>query len=313
MHPGSARARRAVSYPVALSLCVSAWLAACSNKAEAPTSEAVPPVAAEPASGLADARVAEAQRRPAGGGGPNSGAPARIPTLMPPPIRATQPTASEAAEERERVEPCALTQSELSVADCQAAQRALDAARPGSAAIDAPSRMRQGQTTEVTLVLQASNSAAAQQAVLDAASAAAGSARERATDHFAPLVGARMQVELTGDGFDFKPQSNAVQLVRPDATTSWHWLLTAKSPGKHKLIFTTTVSFQDRQGQELQLRQTPDYREIEVAVGFESVSEWLQDTKVLIGLLTAVLTALAGLFAAWRKLKGGKAGKANGP
>lgn len=316
--------RLGLGFGLGLGLGTLLLLGACSNKAEAPADGAAPPtssmpapptpVASAPGPQAASVPWGDLEKHPPGFGAPpgdaggGAGAP---PPPPPPPTR--RPAAVEPPADDARLEPCPVTQSALSPADCQAAQRAMADARPGSAAIDAPARMRQGQTTEVTLVMQAASTAAAQQAVTEAASAAAGTATQRTVGRFAPRVGARMQVELTGEGFEFKPQSDTAQLVSADTTTSWHWSVTAKSPGKHRLIFTTTVSFQDSQGHEVKLKQSTDYHEIEVAVGFDSLSEWLKDTKVLIGLVTAVVTALAGLFAAWRKLKGSPARKPGKP
>jgi hypothetical protein len=196
------------------------------------------------------------------------------------------------------LQPCAVTDTSMLVADCEMARRALSLAKTGFAEVRWPSYMLQGSSYHVSLLLQP-GSAAADGAASRAAASTSGDRPPRSL-RFDPIVGHRMLAELKdGNTFNVLAESPADQVV--DGATRWDWDVVAKDWGFGTLVLTTTVVIQDSKGNVVRLKPTSQSKDMFVWIWFDGVVEALKDIKVLLGLAAAVLTAWALLRRRWKQ------------
>lgn len=124
------------------------------------------------------------------------------------------------------------------------------------------------------------------------------------TIEYTPLVGRFMRAELTGEGFDITPLTEASQEVLPDSVTTWSWRVIATTSGRRALTLTTIVEGCDDQGQCYPLRSTSQNYEVEVTVGLVGkIQDLLTAAPNWLRLVAGVLTALAVLVGAWFGLR----------
>jgi hypothetical protein len=121
------------------------------------------------------------------------------------------------------------------------------------------------------------------------------------TVEFEPLVGRFMRAELTGVGFQITPRSPASQEVTPDSVTTWNWEVVAQQGGARSLTLTTVVEGCTGDGSEcVPLRSTTQNYTVNVEVGpIDQVRDFIAGIPGWLQAIAAVLTALAGLIAAW--------------
>jgi hypothetical protein len=134
-----------------------------------------------------------------------------------------------------------------------------------------------------------------------------------ATVPFVPIVGRFMRAELSGGGFDVKPLSPRDQEVTEGGTTVWNWEVTptAALGAVQRLTLTTAVLATGSDGKVRVLSSSVTNKSVVVQVtAVERARAALKEIPVWIGYLTAIVGALAALFLAWRKLRGGKGGDA---
>lgn len=243
---------------------------------------------------------------------------------------------------------CRVTGTRLTAEDCTDAQYWLDQSRRGNASFKAPAKMRQGETTFVTLALGAaplptptpapitSPDPVTGNAAAPADGAPAGTATvalrpvpgERTphdlaeggggtgpTIDYHPFVGQRMKATLEGAGFDVKPLSPEIQTVAEGSNGLWRWSVTARARGDLSLILRTTVVMTDSQGNTQELRPTVEPKPIHVAIGTATLWSWLTGFPDWLKAITAILIGAAALVAAWKGLRAsvlgspGQAGK----
>lgn len=97
----------------------------------------------------------------------------------------------------------------------------------------------------------------------------------------------------------------------------WQWNVRAKEPGNYTLNLASGVEVRTRSGEPRQLSQRAIDRRIEVSVtalgwfqrAMASAVSWLDSPLKAIGALTALLLAIGGLRAAFRKARRGEGGK----
>jgi hypothetical protein len=121
------------------------------------------------------------------------------------------------------------------------------------------------------------------------------------TESFAPKVGRFMSASLSGQGFDIELISpeTASQEVPEDGQATWSWEVIARQEGPHTLIAKTVVEGEVN-GRRYPLAGTQTAKVIQVEVSTLSrVREYLDALPGWMKSLTAVLTALAALVAAW--------------
>lgn len=124
------------------------------------------------------------------------------------------------------------------------------------------------------------------------------------TEAFTPLVGRFMRVELTGNGFDITPLSNASQEVMRESVTTWSWRVQANEGGQRALTLRTVVEGCTAEGQCYPLRSTSQNYDVTVEVGtMGRVQDFLTAAPIWLRLLAGVLTALAVLIGAWFGLR----------
>lgn len=132
-----------------------------------------------------------------------------------------------------------------------------------------------------------------------------------ATIPFVPIVGRFMRAELSGAGFDVKPLSNRDQEVTESGTTVWNWQVTptAALGTIQRLTLTTAVLAVGSDGKTRVLSTSVTNKSVVVKVtAIDRARAALKEIPVWIGYLTAIVSALAALFLAWRKLRGGNRG-----
>ena len=236
--------------------------------------------------------------------------------------------------------PCRVTGTRLTEEDCADAQYWLDQSRRGNASFKAPAKMRQGETTYVTLALgtapvptptptptptpvasptpstgnetapddgtPAGNETAAirpfpgDRTPHDLAEGAGGTG---ATVDYHPFVGQKMKATLEGAGFDVKPLSPEIQTVSEGSNALWRWSVTARSRGDLSLILRTTVVMIDSQGNAQELRPTVEPQPIHVSIGTATLWTWLTGFPDWLKAITAILVGAAALVAAWKGLR----------
>jgi hypothetical protein len=228
--------------------------------------------------------------------------------------------------------PCRVTGTQLTEEDCADAQYWLDRSRRGNASFKAPSKMRQGETTFVTLALGTApapppapsqtpatgNETAAEDGTPEGNETAAlrplpgdRTPHEMAdeaggtgtTVDYHPFVGQKMKATLEGAGFEVKPLSPEIQTVSEDSNALWRWSVTARSRGDLSLVLRTTVVMIDSQGNAQELRPTVEPQPIHVSIGAATLWGWLTGFPDWLKALTAVLVAAAALVAAWKGLR----------
>jgi hypothetical protein len=121
------------------------------------------------------------------------------------------------------------------------------------------------------------------------------------TQAFAPKVGRFMSASLSGQGFDIKrvAPETASQEIPEDGQATWSWEVTARQEGPHTLIAKTVVEGEIN-GTRYPLAGTQTAKVIRVKVSTLSrVREYLDALPGWMKSLTAALTALAALVAAW--------------
>jgi hypothetical protein len=125
------------------------------------------------------------------------------------------------------------------------------------------------------------------------------------TVEFEPLVGRFMRAELSGVGFEITPRSPASQEVTPDSVTTWNWEVVAQQGGARSLTLTTVVEGCTGDGSEcVPLRSTTQNYTVNVEVGpIDQVRDFIGGIPGWLQAIAAVLTALAGLIAAWFGLR----------
>jgi hypothetical protein len=124
------------------------------------------------------------------------------------------------------------------------------------------------------------------------------------TETFTPLVGRFMRAELTGNGFEITPVTEASQEVLPDSVTTWTWRVEAREGGQRALTLRTVVEGCTADGQCYPLRSTSQNYDVTVQVGpIGQVQDFLMAAPTWLRLLAGVLTALAVLVGAWFGLR----------
>jgi len=124
------------------------------------------------------------------------------------------------------------------------------------------------------------------------------------TETFTPLVGRFMRAELSGNGFEITPLSEASQEVLPDSVTTWSWRVEAREGGQRALTLRTVVEGCTGDGQCYPLRSTSQNYDVTVQVGpIGQVQDFLMAAPTWLRLLAGVLTALAVLVGAWFGLR----------
>ncbi|MFA6113045.1 MAG: hypothetical protein WC729_03615 [Sphingomonas sp.] len=249
-----------------------------------------------------------------------------------------------------RLRPCRVTGTRLTEEDCADAQYWLDQSRRGNASFKAPAKMRQGETTFVTLALgtapvppptptptptpvaspgpvtgnettpedgsPAGNETAAirplpgDRTPHDLAEDGGGTGR---TVDYHPFVGQKMKATLEGAGFEVKPLSPEIQTVTEGSNAIWRWSVTARSRGDLSLILRTTVVMIDSQGNAQELRPTVEPQPIHVSIGASTIWNWLTDLPNWLKALTTILVAAAALVAAWKGLRASVLGSKTPP
>ena len=236
--------------------------------------------------------------------------------------------------------PCRLTGTRLTEEDCADAQYWLDQSRRGNASFKAPAKMRQGETTYVTLALGtapvppptptptptpvASPTAATgnETAPDDGTPAgnetaairpfpgdrtphdmAEGGGGTGTTVDYHPFVGQKMKATLEGAGFEVKPLSPEIQTVAEGSNAIWRWSVTARDRGDLSLILRTTVVMIDSQGNAQELRPTVEPQPIHVSIGTATLWTWLTGFPDWLKAITAILVGAAALVAAWKGLR----------
>jgi hypothetical protein len=236
--------------------------------------------------------------------------------------------------------PCRLTGTRLTEEDCADAQYWLDQSRRGNASFKAPAKMRQGETTYVTLALgnapvppptptptptpvaspgpvTGNETVADDPAPIGNETAALrpfpgdrtphdlaeGAGGTGTTVDYHPFVGQKMKATLEGAGFDVKPLSPEIQTVSEGSNAIWRWSVIARSRGDLSLILRTTVVMIDSQGNTQELRPTVEPQPIHVSIGTATLWSWLTDLPNWLKALTTVLVAAAALVAAWKGLR----------
>jgi hypothetical protein len=233
---------------------------------------------------------------------------------------------------------CAEVGRRVSAADCEIYERLAESAERGVAAFNAPDPMRRGETHMLQLAVSfappdppaptpgattttpsptdTGSSTGADQgggpnreitdppAPPPAPPATPGETVEDLpgqTVEFEPLVGRFMRAELTGVGFQITPRSPASQEVTPDSVTTWNWEVVAQQGGLRSLTLTTVVEGCTGDGSEcVPLRSTTHNYTVNVEVGpIDQVRDFIGGIPGWLQAIAAVLTALAGLIAAW--------------
>jgi hypothetical protein len=124
------------------------------------------------------------------------------------------------------------------------------------------------------------------------------------TVQYTPLVGRFMRAELTGNGFEITPLSQASQEVLPESVTTWSWRVEANEGGQRALTLRTVVEGCTADGQCFPLRSTSQNYDVTVQVGpLGQVQDFLAAAPTWLRLLAGVLTALAVLVGAWFGLR----------
>jgi hypothetical protein len=125
---------------------------------------------------------------------------------------------------------------------------------------------------------------------------------EGTPDLFFPPVGRHMRAELIGQGFDINAKSESSQEIPLGGQASWVWEVTARRGGNQSLTLVTIVEGVAN-GRRFPLAKTPKVRTVVVEVSIpDRIRDTLAEAPGWIKALTAILLALGGLFAAWRKL-----------
>lgn len=252
------------------------------------------------------------------------------------------PSASATATEEEAGEFCAEVGRRVSAADCEVYEQLAESATRGMAAFNAPDPMRRGETHMLQLAVSfappeqpqpAPPGAVTTDPSQGAHSTGSGSGdddhltREQSdppappsppatpgdtvedlpgqTVEFEPLVGRFMRAELSGVGFQITPRSPASQEVTPDSVTTWNWEVVAQQGGARSLTLTTVVEGCTGDGSEcVPLRSTTQNYTVNVEVGpIDQVRDFIAGIPGWLQAIAAVLTALAGLIAAWFGLR----------
>jgi hypothetical protein len=136
-----------------------------------------------------------------------------------------------------------------------------------------------------------------------------------------PIVGRFTSARLEGVDFDISPREAVTKEIPRGGQEGWNWSLTPLREGKLTFLVITNVQFKRSDGTYMALAQKAEPYEVTVGVGFLSrVRVFLEELPDWIGYLTAVLTALTALFAAWfgfrlvlRRRAGEPAGGENPP
>jgi hypothetical protein len=124
------------------------------------------------------------------------------------------------------------------------------------------------------------------------------------TETFTPLVGRFMRAELTGNGFEITPLTDASQEVMRDSVTTWSWRVVAREGGRRSVTLRTVVEGCTAEGQCYPLRSTSQNYDVTVEVGpMGQVQDFLTAAPVWLRLLAGVLAALAVLVGAWFGLR----------
>lgn len=119
------------------------------------------------------------------------------------------------------------------------------------------------------------------------------------TDTFLPDVGRFMSAELAGQGFKIEPRSPRSQEIPQGGQATWVWEVTALQAGKRSLTLKTVVEGVVG-GKRYPLADTPTVRTVTVEVSLpDRIMDGLRALPDLLKAITAALTALAALIAAW--------------
>lgn len=123
------------------------------------------------------------------------------------------------------------------------------------------------------------------------------------TESFDLKVGRQMRAELTGQGFEINPMSPAVQQIPKGDQASWTWEVIALQGGPKTLTVRTVVEASVN-GRTYRLRQTEYHKTVQVGVSlWDRIKDWLRELPESLQLISAALTALAGVAGAWWLVK----------
>jgi hypothetical protein len=126
---------------------------------------------------------------------------------------------------------------------------------------------------------------------------------EGTPERFSPPVGRHMRAELIGQGFDISSKTELSQEIPLGGQATWIWEVTARRGGNQSLTVVTIVEGV-AQGRTFTLAKTPKVRTVTVEVSVpDRILDALVEAPTWIKAVTAIVLALAGLFAAWRKLR----------